>query len=114
MAKVNTTKTANCQGCRALLTNAHSVARGYGDRCWAKKRREDAVRIAGYKSHQLASATELIEDGAILPIRPGTYIGVSTDGADRYICTVDTCTCAAYEAGRKCYHRAAALMLLAA
>ena len=110
MTKTKAPHTATCRRCRATLTSARSVARGYGDRCWTLKRREDAVQAAGFKPHQVASALELLEDGALIPLRPGTYIGVSTDGMDTYVCTAETCTCAAFEAGRRCYPRAAVLL----
>jgi hypothetical protein len=108
-----TTKTAHCKRCRSLLTSARSVARGYGDHCWRLERRERAAAAAGFKRHQVASALELIEDGAILPLRPGLYVVVSTDGSEFYEATPHSCACKAFEAGRLCYHRAAALMVAA-
>ncbi|MUN38996.1 DUF6011 domain-containing protein [Actinomadura litoris] len=110
MATTATPKTTNCRRCRSLLTSARSVARGYGDQCWKQKQREDAVKAAGFKAHQVASARELIEDGAIVPLKPGLFVVVSSDGSEFYETTVDTCACPAYEAGRACYHRAAVLL----
>ena len=115
MAKRTTTKTTNCRRCHGLLTNPRSVARGIGPTCERHERRENAARDAGFKPHQLASAAELIEDGAIVPHSiPGRFICVSSDGAEFYETTADTCGCKAYDNGRPCYHRAAVVILLAA
>ncbi|NEA22670.1 DUF6011 domain-containing protein [Actinomadura bangladeshensis] len=115
MAKRTTTKTANCLGCHSLLTAERSVRRGYGDRCWAKKRREDAARTAGFKPATIAKAKELIAEGAILPLRGRrVFRVVASNGIDRYLTAVNTCNCPAGLRGRHaCYHRAAAAMLAA-
>ncbi|MGH3587084.1 MAG: SWIM zinc finger family protein [Pseudonocardia sp.] len=113
MAKRTTTKTANCRRCHALLTNPRRVALGIGAHCERMERREAAVQAAGYKPHQIASAQELIEDGAIVPLRPGLFVVVSSDGTETYETTSKTCGCPAFESGRKCYHRAAVTLLAA-
>ena len=111
MAKRNTTKTANCRRCHALLTDPRRVALGIGRTCERNERREQAIKAEGYKPHQVASALELIEDGAIVPMTiPGRFVVVSTDGSEFYETTAHTCACPAFEAGRKCYHRAAVLL----
>lgn len=114
MAKRNGTETTNCRRCRALLTDPTRVAKGIGRRCEQQERREDALRDAGFKPHQISSAAELIEDEAIVPLRDGLYVVVSTDGSEFYETSTETCACPAFESGRKCYHRAAVTWLTAA
>ncbi|WP_141576058.1 DUF6011 domain-containing protein [Actinomadura sp. WMMA1423] len=114
MAKATTTKTANCLGCRGLLTARRSVLRGYGDRCWAKKRREDAARAAGFKPAAITKAKDLIADGAILPLRGRVFQVVASNGIDRYLTAPEACNCPAGLRGKHgCYHRAAATLLAA-
>ncbi|TDC58574.1 hypothetical protein E1281_01075 [Actinomadura sp. KC345] len=74
------------------------------------ERREAAIREAGYKPHQVESARELIEDGAIVPLHGDLFVVVSSDGSEFYETTAHTCGCPAFEAGRRCYHRAAVLL----
>lgn len=107
-------KTANCRRCHALLTDPRRVAKGIGRRCEQQERREDALRAAGFKPHQISSAAELIEDAAIIPLRGGLFVVVSTDGSEFYETSTETCACPAFESGRKCYHRAAVTWLTAA
>lgn len=105
------TPTATCRRCRATLTDPRRVARGIGRTCERKERQEAAVAAAGYKPHQIASAIELIEDGAIVPHSiPGRFVVVSSDGTEFYETTRDTCGCKAFANGRRCYHRAAVLL----
>ncbi|MGI5423080.1 DUF6011 domain-containing protein [Actinomadura luteofluorescens] len=115
MAQKTTTETANCLGCRSLLTADRSVRRGYGDRCWAKKRREDAARTAGFKPATIAKAKELIADGGIVPLRGRrVFRAVSSDGTATYLTAPQACSCKAGLRGKHgCFHRAAATLLAA-
>ncbi|MFC5748897.1 DUF6011 domain-containing protein [Actinomadura rugatobispora] len=127
MAKRTKVPTANCQRCRGLLTNARSVARGYGARCWALKRREDAERqalttatraadVSAFKdgARVLDKAEQLIDDGAIVRTRfEGQYLANGSDGVSTYL--VDTtersCTCKAGQRLGRCNHLVAADIL---
>ncbi|MDJ1131785.1 DUF6011 domain-containing protein [Streptomyces iconiensis] len=109
------TETAKCLRCGRTLTSADSVARGYGRTCAAKIRRANVVDLADFQAHQVASAHELIEDGAIVAIRSRVFRAVSTDGSESYLCHPANCACpAGRKAVRPCYHQLAARLLLAA
>ena len=115
MATIEATKTAQCLRCGRALTSAASVSRGYGRTCSAKiKAAAGTADLLGFKAAQLASATELIEDGAIVPLRRTVFTVVSSDGTETYLSHPTNCTCPAGIKGHRCYHMAAARMLLAA
>jgi hypothetical protein len=103
----------HCLRCGRTLTSAKSQAAGYGPTC-ARHIRRAAVELADYKPHQVQSARELIEDGAIIPLRSVVFITVSTDGTETYKTAPTGCTCPAGLKGSRCYHQLAARMLLAA
>lgn len=99
-------------------TKCHRVLRrpstdGYGPKCRAKVRRAE-VDTTDYKAHQVASARELIEDGAIIPLRSVVFLVVSTDGTEIHRTAPTGCNCEAGLKGTRCYHQLAARMLLAA
>jgi hypothetical protein len=108
--------TARCLRCGRALRAAASVARGYGRTCQARVRTAAAtVDLTAYKPFQVAKATEVIEQGAIIPTsRRTVYRAVSSDGSTVYLTTTDACTCPAGQKGRACYHRAAVIILTAA
>jgi hypothetical protein len=103
----------NCLRCGRKLTSAKSQSAGYGAKCAAKVR-HSAVDLTDYKPHQIASARELITDGAIIPLRSTIFITVSTDGTETYRTAPTGCNCPAGLNGSRCYHQLAARMLLAA
>ncbi|MFM9629383.1 DUF6011 domain-containing protein [Streptomyces galilaeus] len=103
----------NCLRCGRTLTSAKSMAAGYGPRC-ARHIRTAQVDLTDYKPHQVQSARELIEDGAIVPLRSVIFITVSTDGTETYRTAPTACTCKAGLKGTRCYHQLAARLLLAA
>jgi hypothetical protein len=103
----------NCLRCGRTLTSARSMATGYGPTC-ARHIRNAAVDLTDYKPHQIASAHELITDGAIIPLRNTIFITVSTDGTETYKSAPNGCTCPAGIKGSRCYHSLAARLLLAA
>jgi ribosomal protein L37E len=109
----NTTTHTHCLRCGRTLRSAKSIATGYGPKCATKVRRS-AVDLTDYKAHQVASARELIEDGAIVPLRSVVFIAVSSDGTETYKTAPTGCTCRAGLKGSRCYHQLAARMLLAA
>ncbi|MDX2702161.1 DUF6011 domain-containing protein [Streptomyces sp. PA03-6a] len=102
----------NCLRCGRTLTSAKSRATGYGPTCAAKIRHANAG--TDFKPHQIASARELIADGAIIPLRSVVFLTVSTDGTETYKTAPTGCTCPAGLKGSRCYHQLAARLLLAA
>ena len=113
MTAAATTQHTHCLRCRRPLRSAKSVATGYGPKCRTKVR-HSAVDLSDYKPHQIASARELIEDGAIIPLRSVIFVAVSSDGTETYLSAPTTCNCPAGLKGSHCYHQLAARMLLAA
>ncbi|MFE9448305.1 DUF6011 domain-containing protein [Streptomyces sp. NPDC006739] len=113
MTAATTHQHTNCLRCGRTLTSAKSQATGYGPTC-ARHIRHAQVDATDYKPHQITSARELIEDGAIIPLRSIVFIAVSTDGTETYKTAPTGCTCPAGLKGSRCYHQLAARMLLAA
>ncbi len=113
MQNTTTTEQARCLHCHRVLTSAKSIALGYGPRC-ARKIRNAAVDLTDYKPHQITSARELIEDGAIIPLRNLVFLAVSTDGTEIHRTAPTGCNCKAGLKGTRCYHVLAARLLLAA
>jgi hypothetical protein len=115
MQNTTTTEQTRCLGCGRPLRSAKSIAAGRGRVCQRKVRQaEQAIDLTDYKAHQIASARELIEDGAIIPLRSVIFIAVSTDGTETYKTAPTACTCPAGTKGSRCYHTLAARLLLAA
>jgi hypothetical protein len=110
-AAATTTTHTHCLRCGRTLRNP--TPDGYGPKCRAHIRRA-AIDTTDYKPHQIASARELIEDGAIVPLRSVIFIAVSTDGTETYKTAPTACNCPAGLKGSRCYHQLAARMLLAA
>ncbi|MFI5525009.1 DUF6011 domain-containing protein [Streptomyces platensis] len=107
--------TTRCLHCRRPLASPRSIANGYGPTCARRIRAAEATAdLADYKTAQIDSARELITDGAIIPIRSVAFIAISTDGTETYRTAPTACTCPAGLKARRCYHTAAARMLLAA
>lgn len=113
MTASENTKHTHCIRCGRKLTCAKSISTGYGPKCATKVRRS-AVDTSDYKPHQIASARELIEDGAIVLIRGHVFAAVSTDGTETHLVHPAACNCKAGLKGTHCYHQLAARMLLAA
>ncbi|NUR04243.1 MAG: hypothetical protein HOY79_49405 [Streptomyces sp.] len=110
-AAATTHQHTNCLRCGRTLRNASPD--GYGPKCRAHIRRAQ-VDLADYKPHQVQSARELIEDGAIVPLRSVVFITVSADGTETYKTAPNACSCPAGVKGTRCYHSLAARLLLAA
>lgn len=113
MNATTTHQHTNCLRCGRVLRTDKSRALGYGAKCAAKVR-HSAVDLTDYKPHQIQSARELIEDGAIIPLRSVVFIAVSTDGTETYLSAPTGCNCPAGLKGSRCYHQLAARLLLAA
>jgi hypothetical protein len=112
---MNAAAHTHCIRCGRTLTSATSQARGYGRTCATRVRHAaQAADLADYKPAQVEAARELIEDAAIIQIRPRIYRSVSTDGSELYTTARQACTCPAGIKGRACYHRAAVAILTAA
>lgn len=109
-----TTKQANCLRCGRVLRSAKSVSVGYGPTC--SKHIRTATKNAAVTAHKpdaIAKATELIEQGGILPLRGRrVFTVVASDGIGTYKTAPQGCTCKAGIKGRYvCYHRVAATIL---
>jgi hypothetical protein len=113
-AAATTHQHTNCLRCGRTLTSAKSTATGYGPTCTRKVR--EAARaevIAQYKPAQVAKAEELIEQGALIPLRANrVFLAVSSDGTQTYKTHRAACTCPAGLKGRyACKHQIAAHIL---
>lgn len=109
-----TTEPARCLRCHRVLRSAKSCAAGYGPTCQRKVREAaKAEVVAQYKAHLVAKAEELIEQGALIPLR-GRHVFqvIASNGTDTYKTAPQGCTCAAGLKGKHvCYHRIAAHIL---
>lgn len=113
---MNTTAahTTKCLRCGRVLRSAKSVARQYGPGCAAHIRKATAApAVTAHKPAAIAKAVELIELGAITPLRGRrVFTVISSDGTDTYKTAPTGCTCKAGIKGRYvCYHRVAATIL---
>ncbi|WP_405531520.1 DUF6011 domain-containing protein [Streptomyces avidinii] len=106
---------SNCLRCGRVLRNAKSIAAGYGPTCTRKVRAAaKAEIIATYKPHQIEKAEELIEQGALVPLRGRRHIflAISSDGTETYRTHRAACNCKAGLKGHHvCKHRIAAHIL---
>lgn len=109
-----TTEQTRCRHCHRPLRSARSIAAGAGPRCLRKIR--DAAKtptVLAHKATAIEKAVELIELGAITPIRGHRiFTVISSDGTRTYKTAAQGCTCPAGIKGRHvCYHRVAAQIL---
>src|SRR5690606_38782852 len=104
----NTKTTARCARCNRPLRSARALRTGYGPACYTKVCAAAREVAAQHKAHQVAKATELLEDGGVVPTtRTGVYYTVGTEG-EIYKTARTGCTCKAGINGRyACYHRIA-------
>src|SRR5690606_16134994 len=104
----NTKTTARCARCGRALTSARALRTGYGPRCYTMVRAAAREVAAQHKAHQVAKATELLEDGGVVATsRAGVYYTVGTEG-EIYKTPRTGCTCKAGLTGRHpCSHRIA-------
>ncbi|MGW5352178.1 DUF6011 domain-containing protein [Streptomyces sp. NPDC004031] len=108
-----TTEQTRCHHCGRTLRSPRSIALGYGPTCHRKIRRATTATATTAKPDAITKATELIEQGGILPLRGRRVFAViSSDGARTYRTAAQGCTCPAGVKGRHvCYHRVAATIL---
>jgi hypothetical protein len=109
-----TAKQANCLRCGRVLRSAKSIAAGYGPTCTAHIRKATKTEaVTAHKPAAIAKATELIEQGGILPLRGRRiFTVISSDGTGTYKTAPTGCTCPAGIKGKfTCYHRVAATIL---
>lgn len=111
---MTTTHHTNCLRCGRTLRSTRSCALGYGPTCAAHIRKATKTEaVTAHKPQAIAKATELIEQGGILPLRGRRiFTVISSDGTHTYKTAPQACTCAAGLKGRHvCYHRVAAHIL---
>jgi hypothetical protein len=116
-AAATTQQHTNCLRCGRALRSARSTATGYGPTCTRKVRAAARAEVvAQFKPAQVAKAQELIETGAIVPLRARRiFTVISSDGTATYKTAPQACTCPAGLKGRYvCYHRIAAQIVTAA
>ncbi|MBA0053472.1 hypothetical protein E0L36_22110 [Streptomyces sp. AJS327] len=106
-----TTEPARCRKCRRPLRNASPD--GLGPKCRRNVRRANRENAARYQGWQVAKAAELLELGAIVPLRKTSltrvFLVVSDDGSEIYRTAASgQCNCPAGLRGVRCYHGAAA------
>lgn len=101
----------HCLTCGRALRSDKSRRIGQGPTCAARTRRT-ARLLDTYKTAQIDAALELIDDGGIIPLRPGrVWATVSTDGTAIHRTAANACTCPAGLRGTRCYHLAAVALL---
>jgi len=104
-----------CQRCGRRLRAAQSVAASLGPGCRARIRAaalSDALRA--WTGQQIDKALELITDkGIVRAGMAGVFRTVSSDGQSCYLSAATGCNCRAGLNGRRCYHTAAVVILLA-
>lgn len=108
-----TDTTARCDRCHRPLRSAKSIADRMGRTC--KKRERQEVAVAGYKPTTVTRAKELIEQGALIPVRGRrVFQVVASNGIDRYLTAAEGCNCpAGLRAKHVCYHRVAVILAAA-
>jgi hypothetical protein len=116
MSATNHSEPARCLKCRRLLRRPSPD--GYGPKCRRKVRRTARTSGApGYHSWQITKAVELLEIGAVIPLRQNRiFLVVSDDGSEVYrTAATGQCNCpAGLRATSRCYHAAAAAIVAAA
>lgn len=111
---MTTATTAKCLRCGRALRSAASIAAGVGPTCGRKIR--TAAKTTSHKPAQVAKAVELIELGAIVPLKTRhtpVFRAVSSKGDRVYLVAQQACTCDAGVRGRACYHRLAVELIAA-
>jgi hypothetical protein len=111
--KATTNEPARCLKCRRQLRNPSPD--GLGPKCRRKVRRE-ARTDTTHPKWQVAKAVELLELGAVVPLRQNQiFLVVSDDGTDVYrSAATGQCNCPAGLRSVRCYHSLAARFVAAA
>ncbi|MFJ7489719.1 SWIM zinc finger family protein [Streptomyces sp. NPDC097727] len=102
-----TTEHSRCLKCRRPLRNPSPD--GYGPKC-RRKVRSAARKDTTYPTWQVNKATELLELGAVVPLRQNRiFLVVSDDGTEVYrTAATGQCNCPAGLRSVRCYHALAA------
>ncbi|GGZ23555.1 hypothetical protein GCM10010387_15940 [Streptomyces inusitatus] len=114
---MSATEPARCLKCHRILRCPSPD--GYGPKCRAKVRRARA-NATGHHAWQVTKAVELLELGALVPLRrhrsrTQIFLTVSDDGSEVYRTAASgQCNCPAGLRGTRCYHVAAAAIVAAA
>ncbi|MFF1962932.1 hypothetical protein ACFVW5_04790 [Streptomyces sp. NPDC058232] len=109
---VSATHPVRCIRCRRALRRPSED--GYGPKCRRRVRRATkAPELGQYKPHLVERAVELLEQGAVIPLRKSlknpVYLVVSSDGSSAYRTARAACNCpAGLKAVHVCKHRIAA------
>jgi hypothetical protein len=96
--------TAHCLRCGRKLTSAKAVKIGYGAKCATRIRKALPVAGVGFKAEQVEKAQELIETGAVIPMRGRRIFKVVGSKGEIYRTAATNCNCPAGLRGRRCYH----------
>ncbi|MGW1989621.1 hypothetical protein [Embleya sp. NPDC001921] len=109
-----TSEAQRCLKCRRILRRP--TPDGYGPKCRRKVHQKPANRLGDYKPYQVAKAVELLEMGALIPLRGNRiFLTVSDDGSEVYrTAATGQCNCPAGLRSVACYHAAAARLVSAA
>jgi hypothetical protein len=113
----HTAKCLKCGRIRHFRSAAAALSAGPHGRICAMRVRIAAITeaVRGFATAQVEKARELISDGGIIPTkRPGVFRAVSSKGDETYLVHSAVCNCPAGLRSVRCYHRAAAAVLLAA
>ncbi|MFF4388566.1 hypothetical protein ACFY0G_17565 [Streptomyces sp. NPDC001552] len=112
------THPARCLKCRRILRRP--TPDGYGPKCRRKvhtaARTERTSPNSRYQGWQINKAIELLEMGAVVPLRQNRiFLVVSDDGSEIYRTAASgQCNCPAGLRSVRCYHAAAARFAQAA
>ncbi|MFJ6561948.1 hypothetical protein ACIQMV_19220 [Streptomyces sp. NPDC091412] len=111
--KVTTTEPTRCLRCRRPLRRPSPD--GYGPRCRQKIRRTARADVT-HPQWQVAKAVELLELGALVPLRQNrVFLVVADDGEGVYrTAATGQCNCPAGLRSVRCYHSVAAHLVAAA
>ncbi|MEU7092978.1 SWIM zinc finger family protein [Kitasatospora aureofaciens] len=104
-----------CIKCHRILRNASPD--GLGPKCRGKVRKATkAPAMSDFKPHLVEKAVEMLEQGAVQPLRKSSknqvFLVVSEDGSQTYRTARAACTCKAGLRGQHmCKHRIAVIAL---
>lgn len=113
-APADNTNPVRCHKCRRPLRRP--TPDGYGPKCRRKVRRSGRRAATPYPQWQVAKAVELLEMGALIPLRANrVFLAISDDGSEVYRTAASgQCNCPAGLRSIACYHAAAAHLVAAA
>jgi hypothetical protein len=118
MASAENTERIECKrpGCKGILRNAESIARGTSKACEKKVREAEALAAKGgdFTADQRAKAAAAVRSGKVTVIAPGLYAVPSAKGdGTEYACDGRSCTCPAGARTRtvRCWHLLVARVL---